>query len=378
MAAPLEARDCEVLEQLHDSHAALKRQSAVPKRWTGGLRRQMWSRSIKGSNTIEGYNVSDAQALAIVNDLSLTESQSLDVRAVTAYKHAMDFVLAQIDDSDFSWNTTVVKAMHHSMLAYDFDKRPGLYRTSAVYVLDEATGETVYEGADALKVASTVAELVGGLAHDAESHPYVSAAMAHLNLVLIHPFLDGNGRMSRALQTLVLGRSRLADPEHLSIEEWLGSNTSDYYAALQKTGQGRWAPHDDTLLWLRFNMRAHVIQVESVKRDIKLANDLWSNIEESLMAKQLSDRNAESLQQVAYGLELRRSDHMKMAEVDERTATRDFQALVQAGFLVQQGSTRGSFYTAGPVMAEMVAKHRHSSKRTVADPYPELRSQLYA
>ena len=53
--------------------------------------------------------------------------------------------------------------------------------------------------------------------------------MAHLNLVMIHPFEDGNGRMSRALQSLVLARDHIVAPEFASIEEYLGRNTPAYY-----------------------------------------------------------------------------------------------------------------------------------------------------
>ena len=61
--------------------------------------------------------------------------------------------------------------------------------------------------------------------------------MAHLNLVMIHPFRDGNGRMARALATLVLTRSDIGEPEFSSIEEWLGANTEDYYSVLAHTGR---------------------------------------------------------------------------------------------------------------------------------------------
>ena len=68
--------------------------------------------------------------------------------------------------------------------------------------------------------------------------PLVRAAMAHLNLVLIHPFRDGNGRMARALQTLVLSRGGIGEPAFSNIEEWLGGNTEDYYRVLAATGGG--------------------------------------------------------------------------------------------------------------------------------------------
>ena len=72
--------------------------------------------------------------------------------------------------------------------------------------------------------------------------PLVRGAMAHLNLVMIHPFRDGNGRMARALQTMVLAQDQVVEPTFSSIEEWLGNNTQDYYDVLAATGHGAWPP----------------------------------------------------------------------------------------------------------------------------------------
>ena len=77
--------------------------------------------------------------------------------------------------------------------------------------------------------------------------------MAHLNLVMIHPFRDGNGRMARALQTMVLAQDQVVEPTFSSIEEWLGNNTQDYYDVLAATGRGRLAPGNDATLWVKFN-----------------------------------------------------------------------------------------------------------------------------
>ena len=88
--------------------------------------------------------------------------------------------------------------------------------------------------------------------------------MAHLNLAMIHPFKDGNGRMARVLQTLVLARERAGRPEFSSIEEYLGRNTDAYYAILQQVGQGRWNPHRDALPWVRFCLIAHYRQAATL------------------------------------------------------------------------------------------------------------------
>ena len=78
----------------------------------------------------------------------------------------------------------------------------------------------------------------------------VRGAMAHLNLAMIHPFRDGNGRMARCLQTLMLARERILSPEWMSIEEFLGANTQAYYDVLSDVRRGTWNPDGDARPWV--------------------------------------------------------------------------------------------------------------------------------
>ena len=79
------------------------------------------------------------------------------------------------------------------------------------------------------RVPSLMGEIMDWLEHgDLDAHLIVRAAMAHLHLVSVHPFGDGNGRISRIVQSLVLARGGPLAPEFVSIEEYLGSNTSAY------------------------------------------------------------------------------------------------------------------------------------------------------
>src|SRR3546814_10214718 len=86
--------------------------------------------------------------------------------------------------------------------------------------------------------------------------------MARLNRVMSRPFRDGNGRMARALQTMVLAEDQVVEPTFSSIEEWLGNNTQDYYDVLAATGRGSWHPDNDATLWVKFNLRAHHMQAQ--------------------------------------------------------------------------------------------------------------------
>ena len=90
--------------------------------------------------------------------------------------------------------------------------------------------------------------------------------MAHLNLVMIHPFKDGNGRMARALQTLVLAREAILAPEFSSIEEYLGRNTPAYFDVLGQVGGGKWQPERDARPWVRFVLTAHYRQALILER----------------------------------------------------------------------------------------------------------------
>ena len=99
-----------------------------------------------------------------------------------------------------------------------------------------------------------------------EEAAVIRAGMAHLNLVMIHPFRDGNGRMARALQTLVLARDQIPWPELSSIEEYLGLNTPSYYRVLADVGGRTWQPESDTRPWIRFVLTAHHRQATTTLR----------------------------------------------------------------------------------------------------------------
>jgi hypothetical protein len=209
----------------------------------------------------------------------------------------------------------------------------------------------------------------------APGDPLVRAAMAHLNLMMIHPFRDGNGRMARALQTLVLSREAIVEPAFSSVEEWLGQNTDDYYRVLAFTGQGTWRPDHDARMWVTFNLRAHHMQAETVARRVDEAGVVWDTMDMLVAQSSLPERVTNLLYEAYLGYRLRRSSYVKSTGVDERTATRDLHRLVEAGFLLSHGATRARTYVAGPAIAELRDQVRRG-RTALEDPYPWLPSAL--
>jgi Fic family protein len=216
-----------------------------------------------------------------------------------------------------------------------------------------------------------VDSLHSGVSND----PVVRSAMAHLDLVMIHPFRDGNGRMARALATLVLTRSDIGEPEFSSIEEWLGANTEDYYSVLAHTGHGSWPPRDDAHLWLTFNLRAHHMQAQTVARRVEEAGVTWAELDALLTEHDLPERATEAMFDAVLGYRVRRAGYLKRAQVTEQTATRDLAALASAGILSASGNGRGRFYTAGEPLRQ-IQERRRARRQPLRDPYPWMRARL--
>ena len=156
-------------------------------------------RAIQGSNSIEGFdaNLDDAAAVA-VGEEPLDADQETRL-ALKGYRDAMTYVLQLADDEEFAYSTQVIKALHFMMTSYDLRNRPGRWRAGAVYVRNEETGQIVYEGPEVDQVPAFMQELVDNLNGPCHQR-IIQAAIGHLNLVMIHPFRDGNGRMARCLQ----------------------------------------------------------------------------------------------------------------------------------------------------------------------------------
>ncbi len=362
--------DLRVLDEIAAMRDELADALSAPRRWTGRLRRTALARAIRGSNSIEGYRVDldDADA-ALDDDTPLTADQRTFAE-IQGYRQALGYVLAMAADPQFRTDTTALRSMHFMMLAHDLAKSPGQYRPGDIFVRDDRAQRTVYRGPRAEHVPALMDELVADLARPDAEDPLVAAAMAHLNLVMIHPFRDGNGRMARAVQTLVLARGGVAEPEFASIEEWLGANTDDYYRVLAATGRDAWDPTGDAALWVSFNLRAHHMQAQTVRSRWRRAQRTYDLLTTELAHHHLPERTLDALYTATLGFRLRRSPYASQTGTDTRTASRDFKALVDAGLLRPVGATKGRHYVLGPQLDAV--RTEVGPGDPIADPYPHL------
>lgn len=374
----LDERELAVLDEIDLLRAQLRFNLAEPRRWPGSLRRLSFARNVQGSNTIEGYVANLDDAVAVVDDEAPIDTDEQTRRALEGYRSAMTYVLQLCSTPDpIEYSPSLIQSLHFMMTSFDLGNRPGLWRTGPIYVRNDSTDQTVYEGPSADDVTGLMEHLASSLTVNSGSS-IVAAAMAHLNLVMIHPFRDGNGRMARCLQSLVLGRSGLSlSPVFLSVEEYLGRNTADYYDVLAQTGAGAWNPGRNTRAWVRFMLTAHLRQARTYQQRLNDYERLWLELAR-IPGLNEEHRALPALMDAALGLRITRAAYLKLVAangetISDQSASRDLHDLVALSLLVPHGQKRGRFYSGSPAVRSVwnvIAMAR--PRRDDADPFANV------
>jgi Fic family protein len=354
-APRLTSPERKVLQDIATVRDKLKSRVGVPRRWVGVLRRNTLARAIRGSNSIEGFNVTADDAIAAAEGEEPLEAEREAWLAVTGYRNALTYVLQLATDPYFSYNEGFIRSLHFMMLLHDLSKHPGCWRPGPIYVRDEARREIVFEGPDPDLVPNLVSELISDLNSDRDDAAIIRGAIS-----------DGNGRMARCLQTLVLAREGILEPQFCSIEEYLGSNTPGYYGVLAAVAQGAWTPKNDARPWIRFCLTAHYRQAQILLRRTAEMNRLWDELEVLIKNRALPDRMIFALADAAMGLKVRNATYRSPAEVSDNLASRDLKVLVEQELLVAGGQARARAYVASGILKELRNRTRESKK--IIDP----------
>jgi Fic family protein len=326
------------LKELDALRELLGIRAGISSPWIGTLRRLVGASSVESSIAIEGYSGGGAE-----NQLAFAD-----------YARAMDHVGVMADDPVFEWRDRVILDLHFDACYFQRDASPGRWREMPIAVTG-ADGRIAYQAPEAGRVVRLMREVVGWLRiGDLDAHVVVRAAMAHLHTISVHPFRDGNGRISRIVQSLVLAREGLLSPEFASIEEYLGSNTREYYTVLQKVQGGSYQPERDATEWVRFCVEAHIDQARRRLAQLDEAAARWRFLEDLVEQRGWPDRLVIALEQSLIG-GTDRSAYEAEADVSPATASNDFRRLVDAGLIDQTGRGRAIRYHAGAALRNDVA-----------------------
>jgi Fic family protein len=306
------------------------------------LRRVATIESIGSSTRIEGSRLSDRDVDKMLSNLAIQLFETRDEQEVAGYAEIMDLVFNSWQDIPF--NESHIKQLHQILLRHsEKDTRHrGQYKTNSnsVAAFDENGVQIaiVFDTATPFDTPRLMAELVAWVNREREKaqlHPLLVIAIFVVVFLEIHPFQDGNGRLSRVLTTLLLIQTGYAYVPYSSLESVIESNKEAYYLALRQT-QGtirtdapNWQP------WLVFFLHSLAEQVRRLEQKVE---------REKIVLATLPDL---SLQIVEFAREHGRvtiGDAIRLTGASRNTLKQHFRNLVERGHLSQQGSGRGVWY----------------------------------
>lgn len=372
----LDVEEAAVLERIGEMRKQLRYYVVQePRRWTGLLARMTRARALRASNSIEGIYVSAEDALAAIDNEETTEADKATRQAVEGYHAAMNYILQRCRDDKFRFSRDVLLAVHFMITQHDLKSNPGNFRPGWVGVHDTETGDLVHEGVDRALLEPLIDELISYTNDESVQSVVLKAAMTHLNLTLMHPFSDGNGRAARCFQTAVLANEGIVAPNFSSIEEYTGRNQKTYYSVLADVGGGGWNPGRDCQPWVRFCLTAHYRQAGTLLRRINEFERVYGDLLKLVTHSGLSDRTALALLEALSGLRVRNASYRVSADISNNLASRDLKSLVDAGLLVPQGDRRGRSYTPAEVVIQIRQQHR--LRKEIEDPFekPDIIAQ---
>ena len=122
----LQEEDRAVLQLIGEQRARLAAHTQhSPRRWMGSIRRRTFARAIQGSNSIEGYNASVDEAIAVIEDEPPLDERTETWYALTGYRAALTYIMQAARDPDFEFNKQFLKSLHFMMIGFDLTKNPG-------------------------------------------------------------------------------------------------------------------------------------------------------------------------------------------------------------------------------------------------------------
>jgi Fic family protein len=327
--------------------------------WTGALRRLAAAEATVGSTSIEGYGASLEDTVEILAGRHPSSTSDETQRIIAAYAQAMDRVGVLSEDHRFDWSPQTILELHFLVCHPQREAGPGRLRDGFV-IVSRGLGRDPYRPPSSSEIPGLVNEVARWLSSgDLARHPVVRAAMAHLNLVSIHPFRDGNGRVARVVQSLVLAKEGLLSPELVSIEPYLGRHTREYYAVLEEVQGPAFDPRRDASAWVDFCIEAHVFEATERRRWLEIAYARHDFCEHVARDQGYPERFVIALDQALLGLPLTNADYRREADVASPTAVQDMQRLRRDGWLDQEGGGRSVRYVASGKLQERWSASRH-------------------
>jgi len=300
-------------------------------------------RTVHYGTHIEGNELNLDQAEKVLAGQDVI-ARDRDIQEIINYRKAMEF-LEETRERKQEISEELIKKLHKITVNKILPtEKCGEYRKTQVVIKNNQTGQVSFRPPESLLVSPQIKNLLAFTERSQEQdvHPILKSGIVHYELVRIHPFLDGNGRVARALSTLILFLEGYDIRKFFSLEEYFDKNAKDYYSALQSVEK----MGGDLTQWLEYFTEGLAIELSKIKTKVeKISVD--GKLREKLGGKPLllSDRQLkiiEYIQQTGY-LQNQAFENL-FPMVSEDTILNELKVLLQNGIIKKQGVTKGAKY----------------------------------
>ena len=298
--------------------------------------------SIGSSTRIEGSQLSDREVERLLSRLQIQKFSTRDEQEVAGYAKVMEMVFTSWQDIALTENH--IKQLHRDLLIHSEKDawHRGQYKTStnSVVAFDDNGKQlgVVFETATPFDTPRLMTELVTWFVQERDAgrlHPLLLIGLSVVVFLEIHPFQDGNGRLSRVLTTLLLLKAGYAYVPFSSLESVVEQSKEAYYLALRQT-QGtirsaapNWQP------WLMFFLRSLAEQVKRLSRKIE---------REKLVLATLPELSLAIIEFAREHGRVTMMDAIRLTSSNRNTLKLHLRALVERGYLNARGAGRGAWY----------------------------------
>jgi Fic family protein len=308
--------------------------------WEKKFKEEAIVRAVYHGTHIEGNALAKDDAKNILEGKEVI-GRPRDIQEIINYRKVIEFIDEEAKKKIDKITELLIKKLHRIIIDKILTTGQGEYRTKQVIIRNSATGEVTFRPPPAIEVPFLMREFVYWLNKDnLDIHPLIKAGIAHHELVRIHPFLDGNGRVARVLATLILLLGGYDIRRFFSLEEYYDKDAASYYQNLQKASSG------DLTSWLEYFTYGASVEFEKVKEKIlKISKDV--KLKEKIGGAQifLTERQIkliEYIQEVGYIQNQIFKDIFP--DVSEDTVLRDLKELINKGLIKKVGSTKSARY----------------------------------
>ncbi len=320
------------------------------------MRRRAWVRTIHGTARIEGNTASDVEVEALLAGEGSTKVSDKEAREIIGTRDALTLA-DELAAARVVPDEAVIRELHRRVLWNQSPLlTPGEYRRGENRVVD-ADGNQVFSAPPSGDVPELMRGFAAWLATATTRHaPPVVAALAHLELVAIHPFNDGNGRTARAIARLILVSHGYALGGLVSLDAQLDLDRAAYFAAIRDAVGQDYVPGYDATPFARYFVASITRSADDVLARLRGLGDVMVEIRRAIADGSLPPAMIDGLAFAWVNRHLRAGDYIRLTGRSPQNATRDLEVAVKGGWLRATGERRGRYYVLGPALLKTPAQ----------------------